>query len=77
MLRAILMPKGVTPDQLAYYVKLLKEVEDKPEWKAFVIKGAYKQTFITGDAFKAFLTDDEKRHSDIMKKAGFLAPAQK
>lgn len=77
MLRAILMPKGVTPDQVAYYVKLLKEVEDKPEWKAFVIKGAYKQTFITGDAFKAFLTDDEKRHSDIMKKAGFLAPAQK
>ena len=75
MLRAILMPKGVTPDQVAFYVNLLKKVQEKPEWKAFMIKGAYKQAFLTGDAFKKFLTEDEKRHFDIMKKADFLAPS--
>jgi len=77
MLRAILMPKGVRPDQVAFYVNLLKKVQEKPEWKAFVIKGAYKQTLLTGDAFKKFLNEDEQRHVNIMKKAGFLTPSHK
>jgi len=74
MLRGILMPKGVTPEQLAYYVNLLKQVRETPEWKDFVNRGAYKDDFLSGDAFVKFLEADEKRNRDIMDKAGFIAP---
>jgi putative tricarboxylic transport membrane protein len=74
MLRAILMPKGVTVDQLDYYVELLRKVREKPEWRDFVLKGAYKDEFVTGADLTKFLEQDEKRHIDIMKKANFLAP---
>ncbi len=73
MLRGILMPKGVTADQLDYYVNLLRQVREKPEWKEFVVKGAYKDEFLTGSDFTKFLEQDEQRHKEIMKKAGFLA----
>ena len=73
MLRAILMPKGVTPEQTAYYVDLLRKVREKPEWAEFMTKGAYKDSFLTGAELAKFLEQDEKRHRDIMKKADFLA----
>ena len=74
MLRGIIMPKGVTPEQVQYYVDLLKRVCETPEWKDFVNRGAYKADFLTGAEFAKFLGEDEKRHHDIMEKAGFLAP---
>ncbi len=73
MLRGILMPKGVTPDQVAFYVNLLQQVRETPEWKDFVNRGAYKEDFLTGERFADFLAQDEKRHHDIMAQAGFLA----
>jgi putative tricarboxylic transport membrane protein len=74
MLRAILMPKGVTPEQVKYYVDLLARVRETPEWKDFVNRGAYKDEFLTGAQFVKFLEEDEKRHREIMEQAGFLAP---
>jgi putative tricarboxylic transport membrane protein len=73
MLRAILMPKGVPPDAVAWYVNVLKRVTQTPEWKDFVNRGAYKEDFLTDGAFVKFLEQDEKRHHDIMEAAGFLA----
>ena len=74
MLRAILMPKGVTREQSDYYVNLMKRVKETPEWKEFINRGAYNDQYLSGGEFAKFLEDDEKRHRDIMQKAGFLAP---
>jgi putative tricarboxylic transport membrane protein len=73
MLRAIFMPKGVSKEQSDYYVKLLNRVREKPEWKEFISKGAYKDDFMTGATLTKFLEQDEKRHVEIMGKANFLA----
>lgn len=73
MLRAILMPKGVTKEQSDYYANLLKKVKETPEWKEFINRGAYNDQYLTGAEFAKFLEEDEKRHRDIMEKAGFLA----
>lgn len=73
MLRAIFMPKDVSKDQSDYYVKLLNQVREKPEWKEFISKGAYKDAFTTGSDLTKFLEQDEKRHVEIMGKANFLA----
>jgi putative tricarboxylic transport membrane protein len=73
MLRGIFMPKGATPDQLAYYVDLLKKVMATDDWKKFMEDGAFNQTFMTGADYTAWLEKNEKVHYDLMKEAGFLA----
>lgn len=73
MLRGIFMPKGVSDEQLAYYIDLLKKVRATPEWQEFFKRGAYKDNFVVGPEFAKFLEKDEERHRAIMKHAGFLA----
>ena len=73
MLRGIFMPGGVTKDQVAYYVDVLKKVTQAAEWKDFMEKGAYNQTFMEGDAYVKWLTEAENLHRTLMQEAGFLA----
>jgi putative tricarboxylic transport membrane protein len=42
----------VTPDQVAFYVDLFKKVRATPEWKEFMEKGAFNQTFMTGKEYR-------------------------
>jgi putative tricarboxylic transport membrane protein len=73
MLRGIFMPPGATPDQVAFYVELFKKVRALPEWKDFMDKGAFKQTFMTGPEYVDWLGKNEQMHRELMKQAGFLA----
>lgn len=73
MLRGIFMAPGVTPAQTAYYVELFKKVSETPDWKEFMEQGAFNQTQLSGEPFKAWLIAAEKTHYDLMKEAGFLA----
>ena len=73
MLRGIFMPKGATPAQINYYVELFKKVMDTPDWKEFMEKGAFNQTFMTGADFEKWVATNENLHRDLMKEAGFLA----
>ena len=73
MLRGIFMPGGVTAEQRNFYVDMLKKVRATPEWKDFMEKGAFNQTALQGDDYKAWVAQEEKRHMQLMKEAGFLA----
>jgi tripartite-type tricarboxylate transporter receptor subunit TctC len=73
MLRGIFMPPGATPEQVAFYVELFKKVRALPEWKDFMDKGAFKQTFMTGQEYVDWLGKNEQMHRELMKQAGFLA----
>jgi putative tricarboxylic transport membrane protein len=76
MLRGIFMSPGVKPEQVAYYVDLLKKVMATEDWKRFMEDGAFNQTFMTGDEFKTWVTANDERHHELMKEAGFLAPGK-
>lgn len=73
MLRGIFMPAGVTDDQRAFYVDLIKKVRATPEWNDFMEKGAFNQTFLTGAEFEKWVAAAETLHYGLMKDAGFLA----
>ena len=73
MLRGILMPPGVTPDQQRFYVDLLTKVRETPEWKEYMEKGAFNPTFLTGTAFVKWLSEAEIAHRILMTESGFLA----
>ena len=73
MLRGVFTTPNATPDQVAFYVDLLKKVRETPEWQALMKDGAFNQTFMTGDEYAKWVANEENRHRDLMKEAGFLA----
>ncbi|HSD52565.1 MAG TPA: tripartite tricarboxylate transporter substrate binding protein [Burkholderiales bacterium] len=76
MLRGIFMAPGVTEAQRNYYVSLLAQVRETPEWKEFMEKGAFNQTALKGDDYRDWVAKEEQRHYQLMKEAGFLAPGK-
>jgi hypothetical protein len=44
MLRGIFTTPGATPEQVAFYSGLLDKLRATPEWKDFMVRGAFKQT---------------------------------
>jgi tripartite-type tricarboxylate transporter receptor subunit TctC len=73
MLRGVFMAPGVTPEQTAFYVDLLKKVRETPDWKDFMEKGAFNTTAMSGADFRAWLEKAEAMHKQLMTEAGFLA----
>lgn len=73
MLRGIFMPGGVSPEQLGYFQALMKKVRETAEWKEFMEKGAFNQTTMAGDEYKAWLAKAEAAHKQLMEEAGFIA----
>jgi tripartite-type tricarboxylate transporter receptor subunit TctC len=73
MLRGIFMPAGVTPDQVAFYVDLLKKVRETPEWQDFMKLGAFNQSFLSGADYVKWVEKNEAAHVLLMKEAGFIA----
>src|SRR6266513_451478 len=73
MLRGIFMAGGVTPDQVQYYVDLLKKVRATPDWTSFLETGAFNQTTLSGKEYETWVAREEARHIMLMKEAGFLA----
>jgi tripartite-type tricarboxylate transporter receptor subunit TctC len=75
MLRGIFMSPRATKDQVAYYVDLFTKVRATPEWQEFMKNGAFNTSFMTGDDYAKWVGAEEKRHQNLMKEAGFLAPS--
>ncbi len=73
MLRGIFMPGGVSAEQVAYYVDLLKKVRETPDWNSFLETGAFNQTTLSGKEYEDWVAREEARHILLMREAGFLA----
>jgi tripartite-type tricarboxylate transporter receptor subunit TctC len=73
MVRAILLPSGVSKDQIAFYEDLMKKVAATPEWKEYLEKNALKDTFMGPAELTKFLEKDEALHKQLMTEAKFLA----
>lgn len=73
MLRGIFTSPGVSKEQVAFYEDLLKKIRETPDWKEYMEKGAFNQTFMTGADFSKWLEKTEGEHRSLMQEAGFLA----
>ena len=73
MLRGIFMPAGVPKDAVDYYVELFKKVRATPEWAQLMTDGAFNQSFMPGADYAKWVENEEQRHRNLMKEAGFLA----
>ena len=73
MLRGLFMAPGVTAEQTAYYVDLMKKVRETPDWKEYMEKGAFNTTTMSGTDYVKWLSNAEILHRQLMTEAGFLA----
>jgi len=73
MLRGIFMAGDVKPEHVAYYVQLLRKVQETPEWKQLMEQGAFNTTSLEGKEYADWVAKEEQRHVALMKAAGFLA----
>jgi tripartite-type tricarboxylate transporter receptor subunit TctC len=73
MLRGIFMPAGVPQEAVSYYVELFRKVRETPEWKEFMERGAFNQSFMSGKEYADWVAKAEQEHVALMKEAGFLA----
>jgi len=73
MLRGIFTVPGATKEQVDFYINLFKKVRETPEWKEFMERGAFNQTFMVGQDYVKWVGANEALHRDLMKAAGFLA----
>jgi tripartite-type tricarboxylate transporter receptor subunit TctC len=73
MLRGIFMPSGVSQDVVDFYVEFFKRVRGTPDWREFMERGAFNQTFMAGKQYADWVAQAENLHRELMRDAGFLA----
>lgn len=71
--RTVWLPGKVSPDQIAFYVDLMKKVQATPEWKDYIEKTQQTDTFLSGAAFEAFIKDDIAKVKQVAAEQGWLA----
>jgi putative tricarboxylic transport membrane protein len=70
--RTMWLPAKVTPDQVAFYVDMMRKVQGTPEWKDYVERTSQTSVFLTGDEFNKFIHDDIERIHKIAAEEGWL-----
>jgi len=60
--RAIMAPKGLTAEQIAYWEGVLRKATDTPEWRADLAKNYWADDFVTS---AQFTKDIDKDYNDI------------
>ena len=70
--RTVWLPGKVTPDQVAFYVELMKRVQSTPEWKEYIERTSQTDTFLTGAQFDKFMKEDIEHVRKIAAEQGWL-----
>ena len=70
--RTVWLPGGVKPDQVAFYVDLMKKVQATPEWKEYIERTSQTSAFIIGDDFKKLNEQDLEQNRKIAIDQGWL-----
>ena len=72
MLRGIFAAPGITKEQQAFYVDVLKKVTETPEWIKYVSDNGLKAAYLTGPDYVKWVGEQEAIHKDLMAKGGLL-----
>jgi len=70
--RTVFLPGGVTDEQRAFYVELMRKVSQTPEFKTYVERSALAPTFLSGDELVSYIEKDRERVTPVFKQAGWL-----
>ena len=67
VMRAVMGPPDLKPEQQAFWVDVFKKVYESEKWKKFMDDNALQPDFKSGLEFRTFINNYEKLHNDIAK----------
>ena len=68
--RAIFAPKGLTPQQAAYWEGALRKATEAPEWKDDLLRNMWADAFVAGAAFRKELDQDYAEMKGVLSDIG-------
>jgi putative tricarboxylic transport membrane protein len=68
--RGIVAPPGISDEDKASLIAALEKMHATEGWKEALKTNSWTDAFITGDEFKSFLSDQDKRVADVLTKLG-------
>ena len=68
--RAIFAPKGITPEQAAYWANVLRKATEAAEWKEDLERNYWANVFVAGDAFGKELDKDYAAMKSVLVDIG-------
>jgi len=72
MLRGIFAPPGITQEQQAYYVNMLKNLTETADWKKYISDFGLKSAFLSGPDYTKWVGEQEAIHKNLMIKGGLI-----
>ena len=68
--RGVVAPPGISDADKAALIAALETMHASSAWKEALKKNSWTDAFLTGDEFKTFLTEQDKRVADVLTKLG-------
>lgn len=68
--RGIVAPPGISDADRDALIATLEKMHESASWKETLKTRGWTDAFVTGDEFKTFLTDQDKRVADVLTKLG-------
>jgi putative tricarboxylic transport membrane protein len=68
--RGIVAPPGISDADKATLIAALEKMHGTEAWKETLKTHSWTDAFVTGDEFKTFLTEQDKRVADVLTKLG-------
>jgi putative tricarboxylic transport membrane protein len=72
MLRGIFGAPGITKEQQAYYVNVMKKVTETPDWQKYISDMGLKGAYLTGPDYVKWLEEKDKMTKELMAKGNLL-----
>jgi putative tricarboxylic transport membrane protein len=68
--RGIVAPKGLSPEQIAFWESALRKASQTPEWQEDLKKNYWSNDFLTGKAFAKDLEDTYAAMKSVLVDLG-------
>ncbi|HEX7890217.1 MAG TPA: tripartite tricarboxylate transporter substrate-binding protein [Ramlibacter sp.] len=72
MPRTVWAAGEITPEQSAFFGKLMAQVREKPEFKEWLAKGVQSGMFLTGTELARYIANDKANHKVQFSQDGWL-----
>lgn len=70
--RAVMAPPGLTPEQVKTVSDMIGKMVQSEAWQEILKQKDWDDAYLTGEAFAAFLKEENVRTTEILKSVGLL-----
>lgn len=68
--RGVVAPPGISDEEKQELIDILTEVHESPEWQEIARRNNWKDTFLAGEEFDAFVAEELRTAQDIVESLG-------